>query len=245
MGNYVSVEGGVASTGGKRVRLTQNANVATAAVGAGRTDGDFDRYVYLREDGTGLWIQAMPPNYEEFKGWVHPFTKLRCLLKTRVRVTQSGRTVAFITDYNHYPWQRFNSEAKVSPVKSIKILPNSSSPILRHNFDNESDVSIVFISSGTESRGNTVSAKRYSINFETGLYRDRPSVVLGQSTYGNQIDNRSDIKFLQDDTGITLLAFWSSTGDLHHINETGEIDVTFNRIGDDARQVELDNRYSG
>ena len=205
-------------------------------------NGFYDVYLYVRQNGE-RYFDMQIPNKVAGVGYRHPRDISLCLLQMRVEQAGStgSLTYTIVRDYNHYPWHRFNSEVKVSPVKSIKILPDNSSPILRHNFDNESDVSVVLISPGTESRGNTVSARRYSINFETGLYRDRPSVVLGQSTYGNQIDNRSDIKFLQDDTGITLLSFWSSTGDLHHINETGEIDVTFNRIGEDARQVELDN----
>ena len=176
----ISLSGGVANVFGTEVKILQNLRSFYALDGI-NTDGDYFVYHYLKEDGT-IERTQLEPNYDDDKGSHHPYEAWRCVLRTRMRVTSNGRSRSRLDDYNPHPWQRFNSEARISMTYSI-VLNNRA--IVNHSFPNAPTLEA--LSAGVNSRGNTAAGIRYSVTFLTGFFRNQVAVTIGIGNAPNDL----------------------------------------------------------
>ena len=210
----------------------------------------YDVYWYASETDRPLTPSLVVPNRSEEGALVFPLHRGTnfgiCVLKTRVSKSGAvGReTYAFISDYNPYPWQRFNSEAKID--KSIPFLFRIDKT---DGADDEISIQgappfFIDISASDQTNKRVAMAVGAFRNIpalssvNTVTWADRRLVHSISLLSGNVVrvaafiatSAGSSTKFTGSSSAFRVGDFWS---------------FVLTRTGDDARQVELDNRYSG
>ena len=229
----ISLSGGVANVFGTEVKILQNLRSFYALDGI-NTDGDYFVYHYLKEDGT-IERTQLEPNYDDDKGSHHPYEAWRCVLRTRMRVTSNGRSRSRLDDYNHYPWQRFNSEVRIAQIESFLDFEAFSRGRVGGGATAYNPTPAVV----STSRGGTGTC---TYDFATGYYREAPAIqaLTRDDNFSNVFDRTS---FSNTDR-VNHVEFWAQNHGAGSVAPNG-LNVTLQRTGNDARQVELDNLYSG
>ena len=116
-----------------------------------------------------------------------------------------------------------------------------------HNFPTSSPPIGRYLGRNTNFGGNTVGGNSVAIEYPSNFFRGRPLAVAPRVRSGRLA---VDMVALTSDVGVQFISHFATNDSVNDINaSTTFLNRTFlaaiHRQGDDARQVELDNRYSG
>lgn len=243
--NYRCVDGGTVEAFGKKIPVPENftiglgSNTTSLITGVTRvtsrsgigldltTDGDYDLYWYLTENGS-VDYRLIIPNYSKRDGWHHPFENWPCILKTRIRVTENGRTLRFLQDYNGYPYQLFSQKEDI-PLTDATLLDTTLMAT-----GNRESVNSEFILS--LQRVAAISSGLVNIYFKPGVIREFPAISGSQE--GDAVESNVHVNSRSGAINAQVATMRLQRG----ANRATWLNLS--KVGRDARQARLDNKYN-